>query len=55
VEQAGARIREAAKIGFKRGLIPKRNADLLAREGEDVPGFNCIGVAHLAEALEYLL
>ncbi len=54
VEQAGARIREAAKIGFKRGLIPKRNADLLAREGETLPGFDCIGVSHLTEALEHL-
>jgi DNA repair protein RadA/Sms len=42
------RIREAAKHGFSRAIVPKANMGKRAVEGMEV-----IGVSRLAEALDY--
>jgi DNA repair protein RadA/Sms len=48
--QAGARIREAAQMGFTRCILPARNVP-----DEAAPGLRLIGVSSLEEALEVLL
>ena len=51
ISQAELRIREAAKMGFKRCLLPERNlAKLEAVEGMDLVGINEVG-----EALDVVL
>jgi len=47
VSNGEARLKEAAKHGFTRAVVPKGN---LPRQG--VPGLELVGVAHLGEALE---
>lgn len=49
ISQAEIRIKEAAKLGLKRGLIPKGNAKNLKETGIEV-----IGVKNVEEALEIL-
>jgi DNA repair protein RadA/Sms len=48
VNQVDARIKEAAKIGFRRGIIPKINADKLKNN----VGFETIGVSNVDDFLE---
>jgi DNA repair protein RadA/Sms len=51
ISQAELRIREAAKMGFKRCLLPERNlAKLDAVDGMDLVGINDVG-----EALDVVL
>ena len=50
VERATQRIVEAKKLGFKRVILPARNADQLLKK--DVAGIELIKVATLAEAIE---
>jgi DNA repair protein RadA/Sms len=48
VAQAGARVMEAARLGFKRVILPRDNAKALDKpDGVDV-----VAVKHLADALE---
>ena len=47
VSQAELRIREAAKMGFKRCLLPERN---LAKV-DPVDGIELIGITEVGEAL----
>lgn len=49
VQSGQERIREAAKHGFKRAIVPKGNLPK-----EPIEGMECIGVKHLKEALEYI-
>jgi DNA repair protein RadA/Sms len=51
IAQAEVRLREAAKMGFKRALLPYRNLSKLNRR--DV-GLEVIGVEHVRAALEIL-
>ena len=51
VAQTEARLREAAKIGFKRGVIPAGNAEKI----KDRQGLEIVGVADVEECLEALL
>ncbi|HLS49643.1 MAG TPA: DNA repair protein RadA [Actinomycetaceae bacterium] len=44
------RLSEAARLGFRRAIVPKRGA-----EGIDVPGIRAIAVGNLAEAVELAL
>lgn len=48
VAQAEARIKEAAKIGFKKAIIPKNNFDRI----KDNLGLNTIGVKDVEEVIE---
>lgn len=48
VSQAETRLKEASKIGFKRAIIPRSNAERLS----GVKGIEVIGVANISEALE---
>jgi DNA repair protein RadA/Sms len=51
ISQAELRIREAAKMGFKRCLLPERNlAKLDAIEGMDL-----VGISEVGEALDVVL
>ncbi|MFZ5995916.1 MAG: DNA repair protein RadA [Nitrospirota bacterium] len=50
VAQGETRIKEAAKIGFKRAIIPKSNADKL----KDTFGITVIGVKNVEEVIEHL-
>ncbi|MEW6116058.1 MAG: DNA repair protein RadA [Nitrospirota bacterium] len=50
VAQGETRIKEAAKIGFKRAIIPKSNADKL----KDTFGITAIGVKNVEEVIEHL-
>ncbi len=43
------RLREAAKHGFKRAIVPKQNAP--RREDNQLQGLEVIGVSRLDEAL----
>jgi DNA repair protein RadA/Sms len=43
------RLREAAKHGFKKAIVPKANMPKDA-----IPGMKVIGIARLSEALEHL-
>ena len=49
VQSGQERIKEAAKHGFKRAIVPKGNLPK-----EPIDGMECIGVKHLKEALEYI-
>ncbi|MGD0884983.1 MAG: DNA repair protein RadA [Thermodesulfovibrionales bacterium] len=51
VNQVDARIKEAAKIGFRRAIIPKTNADKLKNNA----GFETIGVNSVDDFLEVVL
>ncbi|MBS0150960.1 MAG: DNA repair protein RadA [Nitrospira sp.] len=51
VSQAEARIREAAKMGFKRCLLPERNLTKL----DPIEGMELIGIQEVREALEVVL
>jgi DNA repair protein RadA/Sms len=51
VSQAEARIKEAAKMGFKRCLLPERNLAKL----EPVDGMELIGIQEVGEALDVVL
>jgi DNA repair protein RadA/Sms len=48
IAHAEARLKEAAKIGFKRAIIPKNNAERL----KDNLGLNVIGVKDVEEVIE---
>ncbi|HET6464510.1 MAG TPA: DNA repair protein RadA [Nitrospiria bacterium] len=50
IHQADARLREAAKMGFKQCLLPERNRMRL----DGVDGIDAIGVGHIRQALEVL-
>jgi DNA repair protein RadA/Sms len=51
VSQAELRIREAAKMGFKRCLLPERNLTKL----DVIEGMELIGSADIREALEAVM
>ncbi|MBX3235260.1 MAG: DNA repair protein RadA [Nitrospiraceae bacterium] len=51
ISQAEVRIREAAKMGFKRCLLPDRNVAKL----EPVDGIELIGIHEVGEALDVVL
>jgi DNA repair protein RadA/Sms len=51
VSQAELRIREAAKMGFKRCLLPERNLIKL----EPIDGIDLVGVHEVREALDVVL
>lgn len=51
VSQAEARIREAAKMGFKRCLLPERNLTKL----DPIEGMELIGIQEVREALDVVL
>lgn len=51
ISQAEARIKEGAKLGFKKGIIPSNNAKKIGK----IEGIEVTGVASLDEALEILL
>jgi len=51
ISQAELRIREAAKMGFKRALVPERNLPKL----EGVEGIELVGIADVREALDVVL
>ncbi len=49
ISQAGVRIREAAKLGFKKGVVPVNNANTVDNHNIDM-----IGVKSVEEAIEIL-
>jgi len=51
ISQAELRIREAAKMGFKRCLLPERNVAKL----DPVGGIELIGIREVGDALEAVL
>jgi DNA repair protein RadA/Sms len=51
VSQAELRIREAAKMGFKRCLLPERNLMKL----DPIPGIDMVGIHEVREALDAVL
>jgi DNA repair protein RadA/Sms len=51
VSQAELRIREAAKMGFKRCLLPERNLLKL----DPIDGMELIGIQDVREALDVVL
>ena len=51
ISQAELRIREAAKMGFKRCLLPERNLAKL----EPIDGMDLIGITEVGEALDVVL
>jgi DNA repair protein RadA/Sms len=51
ISQAEMRIREAAKMGFKRCLLPERNLAKL----EPIEGIELIGIREVGEALDVVL
>jgi DNA repair protein RadA/Sms len=53
IAQPALRLREAARMGFDRCVIPHANAELPA--GERPPGCELIGVRSVDEALQVLL
>ena len=50
VSSAEQRVREAAKLGFKRCILPKNCVEKMS----DAPGIEGIGVANVSEAIELL-
>ena len=50
VSSAEQRVREAAKLGFKRCILPKNCVEKMS----DVPGIEVIGVANVSESIELL-
>ena len=52
VKSADKIVKEAARMGFNRVIMPKRNADRLLEKADDVPkGMQIIGVRDLREAI----
>ena len=51
ISQADLRIREAAKMGFRRCLLPERNLTKL----DPVEGIELIGIREVGEALDAVL
>jgi DNA repair protein RadA/Sms len=51
ITQAELRIREAAKMGFKRCLLPERNLAKL----EPLDGMDLVGISEVGEALDVVL
>jgi len=51
ISQAELRIREAAKMGFKRCLLPERNLAKL----DPIEGIELVGVREVGEALDAVL
>ena len=51
ISQAEMRIREAAKMGFKRCLLPERNLAKL----DPIDGIELIGIREVGEALDVVL
>ena len=51
ISQAEMRIREAAKMGFTRCLLPERNLAKL----EPINGIELIGIKEVGEALDVVL
>ena len=51
ISQAELRIREAAKMGFKRCLLPERNLAKL----EAIEGMDLVGISEVGEALDVVL
>jgi len=51
ISQAELRIREAAKMGFKRALLPERNLSKL----DGIEGIELVGIADVREALDVVL
>jgi DNA repair protein RadA/Sms len=51
ISQAELRLREAAKMGFKRCVLPERNLAKL----EPVEGIELVGVTEVGEALDVVL
>ncbi len=51
INQAELRIREAAKMGFRRCLLPERNLAKL----DAVDGIELIGIREVGEALDAVL
>jgi DNA repair protein RadA/Sms len=51
ITQAELRIREAAKMGFKRCLLPERNLAKL----EAIEGMDLVGISEVGEALDVVL
>ncbi len=51
VGQLSARLKEAAKLGFRRCLVPK-----MMRRGDPIPGgIEAVAVRSLADALNYAI
>jgi DNA repair protein RadA/Sms len=53
VSQIGRRVAEAAKLGFRRVLLPRAN--LSGMEAEETVAIDLVGVERIGEALELLL
>ena len=54
-EEADKIIKEAARMGFTRVLMPQRNAAKLAEKGSDIPrSIKIIGVRSLYEAISHI-
>src|SRR6476661_1351759 len=51
ISQAELRIREAAKMGFKRCLLPERNLSKL----DAIEGMDLVGISEVGEALDVVL
>jgi DNA repair protein RadA/Sms len=51
ISQAEMRIREAAKMGFKRCLLPERNLAKL----DPIDGIELVGIREVGEALDVVL
>jgi DNA repair protein RadA/Sms len=51
ISQAELRIREAAKMGFKRCLLPERNVAKL----DPVEGIELVGIREVGDALDAVL
>lgn len=54
IQRADQRIREAEKLGFKRCILPQRNAEMLRKEKKTKFKMELIGVSDIGEALEVL-
>ncbi len=54
IQQAEQRIREAAKLGFKRCILPQRNAEILQKEGLADVKIALVGVSQIGEVLGVL-
>ena len=54
IQHTYARVKEAEKMGFKRCLLPKRNEEMLRREGMIFETMDLVGVSYLSEALEWI-
>lgn len=55
IKNADKIIKEAARMGFTRVLMPQRNAAKLAEKGSDIPrSIKIIGVRSLYEAISHI-